>query len=348
MKIVHAHWGLNTGGTETMMVDIMNEQAKEHKVWCLIVNDAINENVRAKISEKVHFVCYRRNPGASGILSLLKFNWDLYRIKPNIIHTHGVQFSRIIKYNKAPIVLTIHSTLGTEKYLDKPSQLCFISDAIRRYSIKHGYDGVVVYNGIHIENICKRKRMTSDKHIYRIVQVGRLEEIKGPHLLIKAAAILVSWGINDFAIDFIGMGSQYGHLLSMIKENHLEDKVSLLGLKNREYVYSHLCDYDLLVQPSLSEGFGLTIAEGMAAGIAVLTSNLDGPMEVIGNGKYGETFMSGDEVDLARKLEMFISGEMPDKTASALAHLNDNFTIQVTTQKYISVYDTLINKLRNE
>lgn len=33
MKIIHALWSLGTGGTESMLADIVNEQVKEHDVY---------------------------------------------------------------------------------------------------------------------------------------------------------------------------------------------------------------------------------------------------------------------------------------------------------------------------
>ena len=58
----------------------------------------------------------------------------------------------------------------------------------------------------------------------------------------------------------------------MVVELNLEKHVRFLGNQSREYVYSHLKDYDLFVQPSRFEGFGLTVAEAMAACVPVLVT----------------------------------------------------------------------------
>ena len=50
--------------------------------------------------------------------------------------------------------------------------------------------------------------------------------------------------------------------------------------QTQDYVAAHLTDYDLFVQPSRWEGFGLTVAEAMAAGVPVLVSEGQGPAEV--------------------------------------------------------------------
>ena len=63
-------------------------------------------------------------------------------------------------------------------------------------------------------------------------------------------------------------------------ELHAETYVRFLGKQTQDYVAAHLTDYDLFVQPSRWEGFGLTVAEAMAAGVPVLVSEGQGPAEV--------------------------------------------------------------------
>ena len=60
--------------------------------------------------------------------------------------------------------------------------------------------------------------------------------------------------------------------------------------------------YDLLVQPSRYEGFGLTVVEGMAAGVPVLVSDIEGPMEVIDKGRHGFAFRSEDFHDCGDRM----------------------------------------------
>ena len=64
------------------------------------------------------------------------------------------------------------------------------------------------------------------------------------------------------------------YLIGLADKLHLNNYISFLGLRYRDYIYYHLSDYDLLVKPSLFEGFGLTIVEGKASGIEVLVSDI--------------------------------------------------------------------------
>lgn len=337
MRILHVNWSLNRGGTESLLVDIMNEQVKDHEIWWICINDSIDEILLKYIDSRVHIVKLLRKGGRNP-WPIIKLNWYLHKISPDIIHLHQDNIAQLFFCNKKPIVRTLHSTLGNAKDSHLAARLCFISEAVRQYSLFQGFDGDVVYNGIHVEKIlCKEKR-ESKNSIIRIVQVGRLEHIKGQHLLVEAANVLKQRNINNFSIDFIGDGSAFETLQKLISKYELNGCVHLLGAQDRDYVYEHLCDYDLYVQASISEGFGLTIAEGMAAGLPIITSNLEGPMEVIGNGEYGDCFEANNYTSLADKIVEFIEGKILDKTEKAREFLNENFTIQSTVKKYAKIY----------
>ena len=51
MKIAHIHWSLGTGGIETMLPDIVNEQAKTNDVALVIINDWVEPSILAKINQ---------------------------------------------------------------------------------------------------------------------------------------------------------------------------------------------------------------------------------------------------------------------------------------------------------
>ena len=146
----------------------------------------------------------------------------------------------------------------------------------------------------------------------------------------------------NLSLDIIGEGSNKAELIDLIKKYSLEDKIHLLGEKSRDYIYDKICEYDLYVQPSISEGFGLTIVEAMCAKIPVLVSNLDGPLEVIRNGSLGMSFKCKDAVDLANKLQSFLyKGVDRQKVEEAYKYAILNFDVKVTARRYIEEYNKI-------
>ena len=130
-------------------------------------------------------------------------------------------------------------------------------------------------------NICE---LDSSTACSRIVMVSKLNhEKKGQDLLIKAAV-----GLKGLVhVDLIGDGSSREYLQQLIQELYVEELISLLGTKSQPYITAHLADYDLFVQPSRWEGFGLTVAEAMAAKVPVLVSAGQGLAEVTCGDKFG-------------------------------------------------------------
>ncbi len=176
------------------------------------------------------------------------------------------------------------------------------------------------------------------------MQVGRLEHtVKGQHLLLE---VLDGLAYPYVTVDFIGSGSSEAWLMERTRELRLEKKVNFLGNRSSEWIYRHLCEYQLLVQPSLDEGFGLTIAEGMSAGVPVLVSNLPGPMEVIGEGKYGYFFASNDINDFRRKLEHIITyyEEAQQLASEANSHVVAQFDFERTAGQYINIYNRMLEE----
>src|SRR5205085_1985303 len=111
--------------------------------------------------------------------------------------------------------------------------------------------------------------------------------------------------------------------------------------KDRGWIYKNLNQFDLLLQPSLYEGFGLTIIEGLAAGLPVIASSIDGPAEILKDMPAGflvDTFKSDD---LVQTIEKVIAISKSNKI-----HELCNRSREMVNQKY-SINQTAINYIEN-
>jgi len=182
---------------------------------------------------------------------------------------------------------------------------------------------------------------------FRVVQVSRLDhEIKGQDILIRALKrVNEVLGEGNVLVDFIGGGASFDYLQNLAIECRVEQFCRFLGIKTRQYVYANLCHYDLLVQPSRYEGFGLTVVEGIAAGLPVLVSDREGPMEIIEGGRLGECFTSEDFADCAAKiLEIVEASKRPDYAQmmeKRTAYARSRFDIHLTAENYVNEYQKL-------
>lgn len=346
MKIVHVIFSLNTGGTETMLVDIINEQSKTKEVYLIIVNNVFNDRLIKKINKKVTIYFLKRKPASKNPIPFLLFNYNLYKINPAIIHFHNHNGITLLKYKTRAITcLTIHDVKIPESYFLRYKKIFSISNAVQKDVLERsGIKSVKVYNGIKFEDI-KTKIVFGKTEIFKIIQVSRLEhEKKGQDILIKAISFLVKEkGLNNIELNLIGEGNSLGYLKNLVEELNIENHVNFLGVKTREFIYKELMNYQLLVQPSLYEGFGLTVVEGMAAKIPVLVSDIDGPMEIVDNGQYGHYFRSGDIKECSEKILEIINDlqkeGIREKMEKTYQYAKGNFNIIKTAENYINNYE---------
>ena len=357
MKVVHIIWSFEIGGAESMLVDIVNEQSNKHTVSLIIANSLVNRHLLAKVSNRVTVITINRKPGSKNILDIVRLNIHLLKLKPDVVHCHSWNLVKLLWLSRCRKVLTLHVCLHTPnagllgpdgRCLVKYDRIFAISTAVANETTKE-YNGimpVVVYNGIDFSKIDYRKEYYYD--IFKIAQVSRLDcKQKAQDILLKALhSVVYHYGIKNVHLDFIGDGASCDYLKAMTKELKLDSYCSFLGKQHRESIKANLKKYNLLIQPSHFEGFGLAIVEGMAARIPVLVSNIEGPMEIIQNGKYGYLFEVGNPEDCGKKIIKIMSEYekhgFKEKMDHAYRYALEHFDIKKTAADYIAHYQKLM------
>jgi len=232
--------------------------------------------------------------------------------KPNIIHLHsaraGILGTLAAKDSKIPIVYTEHLFTNTyvphnklihvsqiyvfrhlSKYITK---VIAVSKAVKNYLVDKKMfpaDKIeVIYNGI--ETRCSSKKLPrlnsgqvgagKKQNEVIIGSVGTLTKIKGYKYLVEAIheAMLQATGYK-LQLELVGTGSDELELKAMVKKYHLENYIKFLGQKND--IFEVMKNWDIYVQPSLSESFGLAAAEAMSMGIPVIASDVGGIPELV-------------------------------------------------------------------
>lgn len=356
MKIAHCIYSLNIGGAETLLVDILNQQASNHDVSLIIVNDSCSQILLNQIDSNVSIIRIKRKPGSLNPWSFIYLNYLLYTGAYDVVHLHSSSLSKVILGAvQGKILYTIHCLDVDIKNLIKGGPIFAISDAVKRDLLLRGRERiapnrvVVVPNGVRVDAIMpKVSYKRSDR--FSIVNVARLNlDVKGQDILIQAIALLRDRGIDNLYVDFIGEGDSRSFLESLALQLNISEQIRFLGLKGRDYIYQHLCDYDLMCHPSRSEGFGLTVAEGMSAKLPVLVATGDGPYEVIAQGKYGYSFENGSVESCAYMLQYIAEhyDEALEKVEQSYEHVATNYSLRNMSVEYIKGYQKAINDRNN-
>lgn len=339
-----------------MMVDIANEQVgRGHKVVIIILNDKIDKDIYQRIDANIQVYLLKRKPGSISILPILKLFFVLLQKKQfRFIHCHGLYLGRLLKYiSSKRRILTIHAMNYDVLQLRHFHKLVAISNAVKHdIESRSKFCPVVVYNGVKIHDIKSRDLSSNSltSSTINIVQVGRLDSnVKGQDILLRALSTLQKH-VDPLTVmlDFVGGGVSSEELMVLTTNLGLTSNVRFLGNKSRDWVYEHLCDYDIFVQPSRSEGFGLTVVEALASKVPVIVADNDGPAEIVGYGKYGFVFKKNDVDDLVAKLvdaiELINGNDLESFVENAYQYSCMNFDIKRTAEQYLSEYQKLLVK----
>lgn len=133
--------------------------------------------------------------------------------------------------------------------------------------------------------------------------IGRIEESKGQHLLIKALHTAKQNGHNIKAL-IVGHEMNPGYrdkLKSQADELGVLGNIVFQDFSNNPQQLMQLCDCVILA--SGQETFGLVLPEAMRAGVAVIGSNSGGVPEIIDHEKTGLLFESGNANDLYLQIQ---------------------------------------------
>jgi len=346
MKIAHIIFTLNTGGAESMLVDIINEQVKTESVLLIVVNNTVSNLLLSLIDNRVNIVLIGRKEKSRNPVSFIKLNWQLFLIRPDVIHCHDQAVINMIILRKNA-TLTVHGINIPTNNFKYYKTIFAISNAVKiDIEKRSNINAILIHNGVKIDDIKSKTNYTFG--VFRIVQVGRLDhEIKGQHILIKALKILIyEMNVKNICVDFIGDGKSKNYLKEIVKVYQLDKFVNFLGNRERVYIYENLQSYNLLIQPSLCEGFGLTIAEAMAAKIPVLVSDSDGPFEIVDGGNFGRIFKSGNFEHCANEiLDIYNTYEQVSKVCNkSYKQVEKLFNLIDTSRLYQKQYKFLSNK----
>lgn len=350
MRVAHLIWGFKAGGSETMLVDIANEQALSNEVTIMIGNTDTDDIVLQSLNNRVKIELIGRPPASNNPWYIFKVIRALKAFKPDIVHAHQESFVKILRFLSVPKVLTVHDTNQKLQSVRAYDAVYSISEAVRHdiQTKQPAARSTVIRNGICFSAV--KPKLTYGQLPFRVVQVGRLDHrIKGQDILLRALRLVVeSIGSEEITIDFIGEGPSREYLTDLAKELRVTEQCRFLGGQPRKTIYEQLHTYDLLVQPSRYEGFGLTVVEAMAAKVPVLVSDIEGPMEVIANGSYGDFFRTGDHLDCGNKIALIIDYSkrisFQDHLDTVARYARRTFDVGGTARYYLDEYQKIIHR----
>ena len=169
--------------------------------------------------------------------------------------------------------------------------------------------------GVHINKIYRFGYFRNIKlNTYRnlipqrinLIFIGQLIELKGIITLLEAIKI-VSKNNKSFHLTIVGTGKLALFLTSFVEKNKLDKLVTFQGVVNSDKITDYLEKADLLIFPSVSDGWGMVVNEALQSNVPVLISDQCGAKELIKYEYNGLIFKGNNLKSLTENLLEFLA-----------------------------------------
>ena len=229
--------------------------------------------------------------------------------KPQIVQTRNMTMTRFKddmyhRWLYRNISLMLPVTYQVKEQLER-----FIPEAVRpKIEVLYmGSDKSELLNADEVAELKKALGFQDD--YFNIGMVGRINEAKGQHLLIKAVDLLVKKGlhVNAYFVGHPMRESYQQELKNDVKNRGIEKNIHFLGFMKNPHHFYQVCD--TVVLASKRETFGLVLIEAMQVGTPVIGSNSGGVVEIIDDEQTGLLFENQSFESLAQKIEFLMNDE---------------------------------------
>lgn len=200
-------------------------------------------------------------------LALIK---TFMKLKPVLVSTkHGYDNAFTSKFGFDASKQTNSPYFLISKWAEKRMKSSFtISNGLRNFFVNTGLTKSEKMRLIHYgfdmpENYLKKGESEFRRSPFQIIIAGRLIAFKGHRYLIKAMTRVVKVFGKDVKLLIAGTGDLELELKDQTKQLGLEDNVDFLGYRND--VGAIMANSDVVVVPSVSEGFGVVFLEAFSA-----------------------------------------------------------------------------------
>lgn len=192
--------------------------------------------------------------------------------------------------------------------------------------------------GCDVSNIAAQAQLSrqerGDQTKLVIGMVARLNKIKDQATLIQAFANLYST-FPDTELWLVGDGEEYNPLLTLAQQLKVSHAVKFLG--HRSDVPQLLGKMDIYVfSTTIDEGFGIALAEAMAAGLPIIASDVPACREVLDHGSSGFLVPPKDIDAMVNILQRLIESKKQRDIwgSKAYTHANQFHNIKNCVEKW--------------
>jgi glycosyltransferase involved in cell wall biosynthesis len=193
-------------------------------------------------------------------------------------------------------------------------------------------------NGIELEPGHPTWRLNPSR---RLLFLGRLQAIKGVHLLLEAFALTIE-RLPGWTVRICGSGEEEARLRALSARLGLENKVEFRGVTDEPL--RELADCSMLVMPSLAEGMSNTLLEAMAVGTPVVASEVGANSEMLAD---ESGWLMPRSEDINAFAEVLVEAALDDhgkiqRSANARARVESWYGFETVARSVEAVYSQML------
>lgn len=249
------------------------------------------------------------------------------RLSRSILSYHGY-------YESEPQLLSRIGYIATPVLTRLAARTVCVSEGMRRHVL--GFRAPAqkltrIYNPSVLDTIAPISAETPmSEREPLIISVGRLVEYKQTAMLVRAFARMRYPGAK---LAILGEGPERPAIEAEIARLGLTDRITMVGYENAPWIW--YAKAKVLALTSRSESFGLVVVEALSRGLQVVSTDTDGPREILEGGRHGTLVPTDSEHALAEALDEAL--RYPRDTAPGMLRALD-----FSTQKAVDSYEALI------
>jgi glycosyltransferase involved in cell wall biosynthesis len=274
-RILHVSLSPRIGGSERYCIDLANQQAALG--YDVHVAGLPGSPIAGALTPAVRYHAIELP-----VMRAVQLGRLIARLNIDVAHAHLSPACKALARVRAPVrkVATLHVGYKPRQHARMDGVICVNS---RQAAWLNGYAGqaTIIGNWLPAADIRPSPRTSIRDELglpaetLIIGAAGRLHASKGCDLLVKAFREAAP---ANAVLVFLGEGKQRRDLEKL---RGGDGRIHFLGFRND--VAAFLNGIDLFVSASREESFGLAIVEAMNAGLPVIATKTDGPMEYLKN-----------------------------------------------------------------
>lgn len=222
-------------------------------------------------------------------------------------------------------------------FFNKVDTLIAVSVNVKNKLLDHAErkEILIIPNGV--DSIHQTKK-NSGNNIFNIISSSRLVEKNNIFYLVKEFHHLLMSNNFNISLDIYGDGEERQIIQNYINNHQLNDFIKLHGTVNHDVILQAYREANLFVRPSLTEGFGISFIEALAAGLPVIGSDA---VEILGTynkdcGSSVQYFVPGELSSLIQKY--IIDHHFYDNQSMAAIKYSKNFLWSTIFKRYHEIY----------